>query len=155
MASATVLLKEGKSYTYTDGVISLRFTPDQAVPVTGRALIDKLKTISCLSVGEHADKPVVPLAKTPVVAPKAITQVRPLKPVPAPAPEPEPEEEPEPEPDAEEELADSEGAVEGDEPEAELPEEVIEEEPEPAPAPVKPAANKGGNKGGGNKGKKG
>src|SRR6478609_9706465 len=86
MASATVLLKEGKSYTYADGPNPIKFVEGQAVPVQGRELIDALKTISCLIVEEHQDKPVTPL--------KAAAGKKPGVKA-APQPEPEPEEEPE------------------------------------------------------------
>jgi hypothetical protein len=115
MASALVRLKEGKSYTYSDGPNPIKFTADRPTPVVGQDLIDRLKTISCLAVEENQDKPVTPLA--------AKTKAKP-----APAPEPEPEEEPEVQVETEVEVdGDAEVAVE------------TTVEVEPAPEPAKPA----------------
>lgn len=128
MASATVLLKEGKSYTYSDGPNTIKFTCDRPVQVNGRDLINKLKTISCLAVEEHEDKPVTPLAAKPVAG-----KVAPAAKKPAPAPEPEME----PEVEVETEVE-----VDGDD---EVAETEMEVEPEPEPEPVKPAPKgKGG-----------
>lgn len=135
MASATVFLKEGKSYTYVDGPNNIKFTATP-VTVTGKPLIDKLKSVSCLSVTEHADKPVVPLAKA-APAGKLLKAMPKAPPAPEPEPEAEPEvevsaDDPEPEPDPEVEA------------EAE-PEVEAEPEPEPPP-PVKKGGFKPGNK---------
>ena len=144
MASASVTLREGKSYTYQDGAHAFKFTPDAAVDVTGRELIDKLKTISCLVVTEHQDKPAKPLVAKPLRA-----TGKPVK-------QPEPEPEPEPEVDEEPELVDDEEPEEQAEPPDEEPpsEETSEveaepdEEPEQLPEakPAKPAKKGNGGK---------
>lgn len=151
MASASVTLREGKSYTYTDGSNQLKFTCDAATPVQGEELITKLETISCLHVARNVDKPVTPLATSKGPAGKT----QPLRPFgkvpPAPPPPPEPEAtDDEPVEDEPGEGDDAGEVADGEEPAAE---EVVEDEPAVDPEPVKPAqkggkGNKPGQKGG-------
>lgn len=138
MASASVMLKEGKSYTYTDGPASYRFT-QTPMAVTGRELIDKLKAISCLAVDEQEDKPVTPLKAVPKRPVARASQP------PPPPPPPEPEEEPaeddgDPEPEEPTDEGEGEALTEDEEPA----EEIVEE---PEPAPVPKAKGKPGPKG--------
>lgn len=141
MASATVLLKEGKSYSFPDGPNMIKFEAGIAKQVAGRELIDKLKTISCLAVEEHTDKPVTPLK---AVAGKS---AKPVAPKAAPQPEPEPEEEQDQ--GEAEQTGDAGEETDGD---PEMVEADGEPEPEadPEPEPAKPAAakSKPGAKGG-------
>lgn len=90
MASATVTLKYGKSYTCSHGSDVLRFT-ENPMRVTGASLIGKLKTISQLQVDEDVDAPVIPL-KSAKPQPKPLGRANKLS---TPPPQPEPEAEPE------------------------------------------------------------
>lgn len=132
MATASVMLKEGLSYTYPHGGRDYKFTPTPQT-VSGEEFITALESISVLAVERHKDKPVTPL-KAVKPAPKAAAK---------PAPEPEVEEELADDEEQAEEPTDDEEPVE-DEEVLEEPAEDVEPEPEPEPAPAPKA--KGGNK---------
>jgi len=116
MASATVRLKEGKSYSYSDGPNTIKFTTDRPTSVVGAELIEKLQAINCLSVEVHQDRPVTPISAKKAAKPVVV------------APEPEPEE------------AEVQVEVESEEePAAEAVEAEAESAPDPEPEPAKPA----------------
>jgi hypothetical protein len=141
MASADVTLKEGLSYTISDGPHQYKFVTERSTPVTGADFIDRLKTISCLIVTVHEDKPVVPLKAVP----KAKVKVQPVvEPDPIDVPDPEPEDTGDDDDQADEPTDE---VTDGEEPTEEAPpEELTEDEPEelPPPPPVKAAKAKGG-----------
>lgn len=136
--SATVQLKEGKSYTVLWQGQEIKFMENAAKQVAGTDLINHLKSISQLMVDVHQPAPAPKKAMPPHLAarqqaikPKALVR----KPEPLPEPEVEvvePEPEAEPEPAAEDDdanpLGDGMDGYEGQ------PEPVMEDgEPEPEP----------------------
>lgn len=143
MASADVTLKEGLSYTISDGPHQYKFVPEKATPVTGADFIDRLKTISCLIVAVHEDKPVVPLKAVPKAKVKLVA------PDPIDVPEPEPEDTGDEDEQTGEvtdgEQTEGEETTEGTDDEAPV-DELVEEEPEelPPPPPVKAVKAKPG-----------
>jgi hypothetical protein len=124
MPTANVLLREGKSYSYTHGGTTYKFT-SSPTPVSGEDLISKLEAITQLAVERHRDAP------PKKVLPKAVRRA-----------------EPEPEPEEQEELAADEGdgeapvddGSEWSEAASEEPiEELVEEEPVRPVKQAKPA----------------